>query len=98
MVEPGMALLINVGLLAIFAVQHSLMARRGFKAWWTKVVPQVVERSTYVLFASAALGALCWHWQPIEGEVWTLRDPLAVNAVWAVFWLGWGVLLLATFL
>jgi len=98
MVEPGMALLIDVGLLAIFAVQHSLMARRGFKEWWTRIVPKVAERSTYVLFASIALGALCWHWQPIEGEVWTLRDPVAIFAVQAVFWLGWGVLLLATFL
>ena len=92
------ALIWNAVMLTIFAVQHSFMARRGFKAWWTKIVPPVVERSTYVLFASAALFALCWFWQPIAGSVWSVRDAAAVYAIWAVFWLGWGVLLLATFL
>jgi len=96
---PGLvAAVIDLALLGLFAVQHSVMARPGFKRWWTRIVPPVVERSTYVLFSSIALGALCWHWQPIEGEVWTLRDPAAILAVQAVFWLGWGVLLLATFL
>ena len=95
---PLDALLIDLALLALFAVQHSVMARKGFKAWWTKIVSPAVERSTYVLAASLALGALCWHWQPIEGEVWSVRNPAAVAAIEAVFWLGWGVLLLATFL
>jgi protein-S-isoprenylcysteine O-methyltransferase Ste14 len=92
------AVLINLGLLSIFAVQHSLMARKSFKKWWTRIVPQAVERSTYVLFASVALAGLCWHWQPIEGTVWQLEHPAAVLTVWVVFWAGWGVLLLATFL
>jgi methanethiol S-methyltransferase len=92
------AILINLGLLSIFAVQHSVMARKGFKKWWTGFVPPAVERSTYVLFASLALAALCWYWQPIEGTVWKLEQPGAVLAVWVVFWAGWGVLLLATFL
>lgn len=92
------ALLTNLGLLTVFALQHSVMARKGFKKWWTRVVPHAIERSTYVLFATAALGALCWHWQPIEGTVWKLEHPVAVTGVWIVFWAGWGILLLATFL
>jgi protein-S-isoprenylcysteine O-methyltransferase Ste14 len=97
-VEPLWAALINLALLGAFAVQHSLMARKGFKKWWTQFVPPHVERSTYVLFASVLLFALCWFWQPIEGEVWTVTNSAAVFAIQAVFWLGWGVLLLATFL
>ncbi len=94
----GTALLIDLALLALFAVQHSVMARKGFKAWWMRIVPPMVERSTYVLAASLALGALCWHWQPIEGVVWSVQDTTAVTAIQIVFWLGWGVLPLATFL
>jgi protein-S-isoprenylcysteine O-methyltransferase Ste14 len=66
---PGEALLINLGLLAVFALQHSIMARKSFKAWWTRFVPPAVERSTYVLAASAALFLLCWFWQPIESRL-----------------------------
>ena len=94
----GTALLIDLALLALFAVQHSVMARKGFKAWWTRIVSPVVERSTYVLASNLALGALVWHWQPIEGTVWSVQDPTAVTAIQAVFWFGWGLLLLATFL
>lgn len=92
------SLLIDLALLALFAVQHSVMARKGFKAWWTKIVSPAVERSTYVLASSFVLGGLCWHWKPIEGAVWSVTDPTAVTAIQAVFWLGWGILLLATFL
>ena len=92
------ALIWNAVMLTIFAVQHSVMARKGFKAWWTKIVPPAVERSTYVLAASLVLGGLCWHWRPIDGDVWSVQDPWAVTAIQAVFWLGWGILLLATFL
>jgi methanethiol S-methyltransferase len=95
---PVESLLIDLALLALFAVQHSVMARKGFKAWWTKIVSPAVERSTYVLAASLVLGGLCWHWKPIEGVVWSVQDPWAVTAIQAVFWSGWGVLLLATFL
>ena len=94
----GDALLIDLALLLLFAVQHSVMARKGFKAWLTRFVPPVAERSTYVLASSIVLGGLCWHWQPIEGVVWSVQNPAAVNAIQVVFWLGWGVLLLATFL
>ena len=95
----GEALVVNVALLGLFAVQHSVMARRSFKQWWTRIIPASVERSTFVLAASAALALLLWQWRPITQPVlWTVTDPLAVKAIQAVFFLGWGVLLLSTFL
>ncbi len=92
------ALIADTAVLTLFAVQHSGMARRGFKAWWTQFVPPAIERSTYVLFSSLALIALYWFWQPIPQSIWQLSNPLAVNIVWGVFWLGWGIVLLSTFL
>ena len=93
------ALAMNFALLGLFAVQHSVMARRGFKRWWTRIVPPAVERSTYVLAATLALALLLWQWRPIaQPVIWKIENPAAVQALWAVFWLGWGVLLLATFL
>jgi protein-S-isoprenylcysteine O-methyltransferase Ste14 len=93
------ALLVNLALLGVFAVQHSVMARRSFKAWWTRIVPPAVERSTYVLAASFALALLLWQWRPIAQPVlWSIDNAVAANVVGTVFWLGWGVLLLATFL
>ena len=96
--SPVVALVVNVALLALFAAQHSVMARKSFKAWWTRIVPPAVERSTFVLASSVCLFLLCWFWQPIEGNVWTVRDASTATALNAVFWLGWGVLFLATFL
>jgi protein-S-isoprenylcysteine O-methyltransferase Ste14 len=93
------ALAVNLLCLGIFAVQHSVMARRGFKAWWTRIVPPSIERSTYVLAATAALALLLWQWRPIaEPVIWRAESPLAVGLLWAVFVLGWGVLLASTFL
>jgi methanethiol S-methyltransferase len=94
----GEAILINCGLLAVFAVQHSVMARRWFKERWTQVVPWAIERSTYVLAASLALMLVIWQWRPIGIEIWSVEDPTARAVIWAVFALGWGTVLLATFL
>lgn len=91
------ALTVDLALLALFAVQHSVMARRGFKRWWTRLVPEPVERSTYVLAASAALALLLWQWRPIaEPVLWSVSDPVGRTALHGVFWLGWGVLLIST--
>jgi protein-S-isoprenylcysteine O-methyltransferase Ste14 len=92
------ALIVDLLLLGLFAVQHSVMARQGFKRWWTRIVPAAVERSTYVLFASLALLLLYWQWRPITDPIWTIENPLIANLVVAVFWIGWGMLLISTFL
>jgi len=100
--EPGRAataVVVDVLLLAVFAVQHSVMARRSFKRWWTQVVPPAVERSTFVLAASLALLLLVWKWQPIPKPViWEVVEPLWTQLLWTAFWLGWAVLLVASFL
>ena len=93
------AIAVNVLLLGLFAVQHSGMARRSFKQWWTRFVPRPVERSTYVLAASLVLGLLLWQWRPIpEPVMWRVESPVGALVLWAVFWLGWGVMLVSTFL
>jgi protein-S-isoprenylcysteine O-methyltransferase Ste14 len=94
----GSAIAVNVLLLGVFAVQHSVMARRGFKERWTAIVPWAIERSTYVLAASLALILLFSQWRPIGFEIWTVEDPTARAALWTVFGAGWGLVLLATFL
>ena len=92
------ALLINVALLAVFAVQHSVMARPAFKRWWTRFVPKAVERSTYVLLASVALILLLAQWRPIATPVvWHVEGAAAI-ALTATHWAGWAVLLISTFL
>jgi protein-S-isoprenylcysteine O-methyltransferase Ste14 len=88
---------INALLLGIFAVQHSVMARQGFKRVWTRVVPRHLERPTYVLAASLALILLLWQWRPIPRVVWELHGAAAM-LLSVTFWLGWGLLLISTFL
>ncbi len=95
----GEALIVNLHLLALFAVQHSVMARKSFKLWWTRIVPPAVERSTYVLAATLALALLLWQWRPIaEPVIWNVDSAAGAQLLWAVFWLGWALLLLSTFL
>lgn len=94
----GMAIAVNLGLLGVFAVQHSVMARPAFKTWWTRIVPPPVERSTYVLLASLALILLFWQWRPLPAVVWSIPAGPASMGVMVVFWLGWGTVLLSTFL
>lgn len=92
------ALLINVGLLALFAVQHSVMARPGFKKWWTQIVPEPVERSTFVLLASLILLLLYWQWRPLPDVVWDVQNTLGRSLLLALFWTGWVIVLLSTFM
>jgi protein-S-isoprenylcysteine O-methyltransferase Ste14 len=92
------ALVIDAGLLTLFAVQHSVMARRWFKVRWTQFVHPSIERATYVLFASLALMLLFWQWQPLGGIVWSIQSFELRALVWAAFAAGWAIALLATLL
>src|SRR5262249_31935361 len=92
------ALVVNTLLLGLFAIQHSVMARPAFKRWWTRFVPRGVDRSADVLLASLSLLLMSWLWRPILDPVWSVPHPVGVFALTAVFWLGWGVALLSTFL
>jgi protein-S-isoprenylcysteine O-methyltransferase Ste14 len=92
------ALMIDIGLLVVFSLQHSIMARPGFKRWWTHIVPEAAERSTYVLASSLALGAMFVLWEPIGGVVWQLSDGLARRAVIGLYMFGWALLFYTTFL
>ena len=92
------SLIIDAVLLGLFAIQHSVMARPGFKKAWTKFVPKVVERSTYVLLASLMLDLLFWQWQPLLGVIWNVRNSSAVLILQIVFFAGWAIVLVSTFL
>ncbi len=95
---PGKAALIDVGLIALFGIQHSVMARPEFKAGWTRIVPAPIERSTYVLFASAALIVLMAFWHQLTAPVWTITHGAGAAILWALFASGWAIVLTSTFL
>jgi len=94
----GEALAIDLALMSLFAVQHSMMARKPFKAWWTQIVPKQVERSTYVLLSSLCLLLLFWQWRPMPAIVWHVDDPNLAAAVTAISLLGWVIVFTSTFL
>ena len=94
----AVALAVDVALIALFGVQHSVMARQEFKAAWTKVVPKPIERAMYVLAASATLCILFYFWHPVSGDVWRAEDTLHVSLMWTLFGLGWVIVLASTFL
>jgi methanethiol S-methyltransferase len=92
------ALIVDALLLSLFAVQHSVMARQWFKRAWTKVVPSPVERSTFVLLASLVLLLLFWQWQPMGPIIWDISNPTVRMLLQALFWIGWGGVLVSTYL
>ncbi len=92
------ALVVNLSLLAVFAVQHSVMARRGFKRWWTRVVPNAVERSTFVLFTSLALLLLFWQWRPMTTPIWTVSDPAVAAVLTALSFIGFAIVFVSSWL
>jgi methanethiol S-methyltransferase len=92
------AVIVNVLLLGLFAVQHSLMARPEFKKQWTKIVPKSMERSTFVLLASLALLLLYWQWRPITTVVWSVENAALSAVLWSLFFVGWLIVLLGTFM
>jgi protein-S-isoprenylcysteine O-methyltransferase Ste14 len=93
-----LTLIVNLVLLSIFAIQHSVMARPQFKQWWTKFVPPSVERTTYVMLASLALILLLWQWRPMPAVLWEIADPHIAMAVTGLSFLGWLIVLSSTFL
>jgi protein-S-isoprenylcysteine O-methyltransferase Ste14 len=92
------ALIVNVSLIALFGLQHSVMARQGFKRAWTRIVPEPIERSLYVLAASLALILLFAFWRPLPATIWSVGNDLAASLIWVLFALGWLIVLLSTFL
>ena len=97
-VPVAQALLVNLALLSLFAVQHSVMARPGFKRWWTTLIPHSAERPTYVLLATTALALLLWQWRPIPEIVWRVADPQLAAAFIGLSLVGWLIVLLSTFM
>ena len=97
-VEPtATALLVNIALLLLFAVQHNVMARPWFKGWWTRVVPRAIERSIYVAASSLILLLLYWQWRPMPAVVWQVDNSLGRGLLWALYFAGWAIVFYSTF-
>jgi protein-S-isoprenylcysteine O-methyltransferase Ste14 len=92
------SLTVNLVLLALFAIQHTIMARPAFKKWWTKIIPAEMERSTFVLVASSLLLLLYWQWRPLTGVIWSVTSTAGTMALWSAFWIGWLIVLASTFM
>jgi len=92
------AIVVNAALLLVFALQHSIMARPAFKKWWTKIIPEPAERSTYVLLSSLCLLLMVWQWQPMGGFVWVVENPVIKTILTVLFITGWLIVLLSTFM
>jgi protein-S-isoprenylcysteine O-methyltransferase Ste14 len=95
---PAVAAIVDIALIALFGLQHSVMARQGFKQSWTRIVPPQAERSVYVLAASVMLMILFLGWRPIDNVVWNVTTPLFSDLIWMLFWVGWATVLISTFL
>ena len=95
---PAVAAIWDIGLIALFGVQHSVMARQSFKAAWTRMVPESLERSIYCLASALVLAALYAFWHPIPAPVWNVTDPLGRNLLWGLFLLGFGIVFISTWL
>jgi len=92
------ALMVNIGLMLMWGIQHSVMARGWFKEMIASMVPHQVERSTYVLVSAVVLAVLMYYWQPMEGIIWQVQNPVAINVLWGLFGFGWLLIFGATFL
>ena len=92
------ALAIDLGLLSLFAIQHSVMARPAFKRWWTQFIPQPLERSTYVLATALVFFVLIYYWQPMQGSLWHVESEAARTGIAVIYFIGWAITLLATFM
>lgn len=92
------AWLIDILLLSLFALQHSIMARKGFKRWWTRIIPEAIERSTYVLFASASLILLFAFWRPLPAVIWDVQNTWLSGLITGLYFFGWFIVLFGTFL
>lgn len=96
--SPLQAVVVDLVLIALFGLQHSAMARPSFKAWWTRIVPKTIERSTYMLATALVTGLLIWQWQPIPGLLWQVEAPAGRMLLQGLFWFGWAFLFAATFM
>jgi len=92
----ALAFAINIGLLVLFGLPHSIMARPGFKKWWTRTVPRPIERTTYVFISDVLMVLLLWQWRPMPGVIWHVESAAGSTLLWILFWTGWGILLAAS--